>query len=298
MRLEGDRSQMEIDVHNNGDFTLENAGYFLGTNFFPLGDVAPGESAREVRSLSASQSSAAAGAAGSGPAPVYAQGNPFGGYYEQLLGTTDYLNDPQARPRFQLLESLQPFSRPGSPSTSIAQGSITLVGWSEQQQLEVALAGGRMAADVKATTLYFLELPLENVVASGVDVSVPPGLLEWRVLAENGVFAPTIYDLYLPPGWIELEYKPWSSFSGMRVTGLDIVLQGGDSTANPPNLRLWDWQEEVWSPVPNVVWGRLGIGNFESFLGEQNEVRIRLENEGNDGVSIRAVYPQLKGDVE
>jgi hypothetical protein len=195
------------------------------------------------------------------------------------------------------LESLQPLSRPGSRSTAIAQGSITLVGWSEQQQFEVALASSRPAADVKATTLYFLELPLENVVASGEDITIPPGLLEWRVLAENGVFAPTIYDLYLPPGWIELEYKPWPSFSGMHVTGLNIVLQGS-SAATPPNLRLWNWQVEAWSPVPNVVWGSLGIGNFESFLGEQNEVRMRLENEGTDGVSIGAVYPRLTGDVE
>jgi hypothetical protein len=85
----------------------------------------------------------------------------------------------------------------------------------------------------------------------------------------------------------------------MTVTDLQVVLTTPDSSAPTPHIFLWNWQQETWREIPNAVWGNLGIGDFHPFIGEQNSVRIRLENRQNQGgVSVGAVYPVLEGDME
>jgi hypothetical protein len=215
------------------------------------------------------------------------------------LGSANYRNNPELFPRFQLMESLIYYAGPSrNPTTS--GGDVTLIFWSEQPQLEVALAETEAATEV--TTLYFLELPLTDVSASGQGISIPLELLNWRVLAESGVYAPDVTDFYLPPGWIEMEFEPWARFQELVVTELVLVLRESSIPAagsqRPPGMRLWDWDEETWESLPNVVWGTMSIGNFGPYIGEQNQVRLRLENNSSNGINIRMVYPSLTGDFE
>lgn len=301
LRLSGSGAELAVDVQNNSELTLDNAGLFFGGTFVSLGDLAPGATASEKQTLTGSQASAVAGATAGIASPYgpYGPGGPpFSTHYQEMLGSTNYQTDPEAFPRFQLLESLVYYGGPTRP-TATAEGNVTLVFWSEQPQFEVSLA--EREAQTRVTTLYFLELPFSEVSASGEGINVPLELLNWRVLSENGVYAPTITELYLPPGWIELEFEPWAHFQELDVTELVLVLRESSVPApgsqRPPALRLWDWEEETWDSLPNVVWGTMSIGNFEQFIGEQNRVRLRLENNSNNGINIRAVYPSLTGDL-
>jgi hypothetical protein len=217
-------------------------------------------------------------------------------YYDEILGTSRYYDDPAVFPRFQLLESLTYYA--GRATTGfIPRGAVTLVGWTEEPQLDVNLAAASF--EVMGTTLYFVELPFTQVVASGTGIEVPQELLSWRVLAENGLYTPSVIDFYMPPGWVELEYEPWPAFHAMDVTGLEIVLRRSPGEgAAPPQLRLWDWEEDTWVVIPNAVWGRMNISAFNPFVGEQNKVRLRLQNDNTMPVSIREVYPLLTGDLQ
>lgn len=294
LRLEGSETYLDVDVHNNGELLLEDVGLLAWGTFVALGDLQPGAGVDESRRLTAGQT---ARMGGSGSAP--SSGASLSTHYDKLLGTTDFFADAQVRARYQLLESLQNLAGPPRPASPASWQGVTLVGWSQASQLDVALADERRSVQRQAATLYFVELPVENVVAAGEGVRVPPSLLSWRVLGERGVSASTINDFYLSPGWIELAFRPSSAFQQMTVTDLQIVLTGsGGSAPAPPDLYLWNWRDESWSPVPNVVWGNMGIGNLDPFIGEQNEVRIRLENNRTGGMTIGEVYPALTGDVQ
>ncbi|MDT8307792.1 MAG: hypothetical protein RRC07_17790, partial [Anaerolineae bacterium] len=215
-----------------------------------------------------------------------------------LLGTSTFYNDPEVFPRYQLLESLNYYGGPGPPPvTGSRQSTVLLLGWSEEPYLEVGLE--QRPGDNPATTFYILEIPVTGFTASGSGVEVPLEMLNWEILNESGMYPAGITNFYMPYGWVEFEYEPWPLFHNMDVTELAVVLQFEGSTSGqaPPDVSLWDWNQEAWVPVPDVVWGKMTIGGFGAYLGANNEVRIRLQNDSGD-VNIRAVYPALSGNLE
>ncbi|HSM58451.1 MAG TPA: hypothetical protein VK879_20015 [Candidatus Sulfomarinibacteraceae bacterium] len=298
LSLERSDARLEVTIQNNSEVTLENAGIFYGSSFEPLGDLNAGASASVDWRLTSNQAAATAGATTGVAAPTYINAPPFNAHYEQLLGTSRYYEDPEVRPRLQLLESMQAYG-PGPASQAVVpRGAVTLVGWAEEPLFDVALLDNDAPVQQTATTLYFLELPVENIVARGEDITVPQALMSPMIVGDSGVYVPANNNFHLPPGWIEIEYEPWPAFQDMTVTSLEISLRGsGGSSARTPEVRLWNWDEETWSAIPQAVWGRMGIGDFQPFIGEQNRIRMRLENNGTDGISIREAWPVLTGDL-
>lgn len=294
LRLDGSDARLELDLQNNGDVALTNAGALVGNTYVSLGDLQPGDRATQSQPLSGGQASALT----SGSFPT---GQPLSAHYPQILGTGDFYSDRDVQARFQLLESFGNMSGPPRPltSSSLPQGAVTLIAWSEAPQLEVALPGFDRGVQHQATTLYFLELPIESVLASGQGVRVPPALLEVQIDIQPGAYIGGFTDFYLAPGRADFTFRPWPAFQQMAVTDFQITLDTADSTAPTPYLYLWNWQQEAWNEVPNAVWGNLGIGDFQPYIGEQNTVRLRLENtQTQAGISVGAVYPVLEGDVE
>ncbi len=295
LSLDGSDARIEIDVQNNSDFALEKAGILVGGSFISLGDLQPGARATQSQALLGSTSSAI-----SGPGSSFSSGQTLSAHYEMLLGTSDFYSDEQVQARFQLLESLQYYSGAPQPVHNDAQQRVTLVGWSRQPQLAISMPDlPGEAVQQQATTLYFLELPIENVVASGQGVRVPPALFDWIVDSDSSAYTTTITDFYLPLGRIDLTFTPWPAFQNMDVTEFQVSLTSPDSSSPAPELHLWNWPQEAWIQVPNVVWGNIGIADFEPFIGEQNTVRMRLENSSSSqGLTIERIYPVITGDLE
>lgn len=300
LQLSDSGGDLQIHVQNNDAFTFENAGVLFGPLFVTLGDLEPGASRSETQRLSTRQAAAAAGSSSGLIFPVSSVGaTPLTNFYTELLGTAAYFEDPAVFPRFQLLESLTsfggPFVGPGTVSSSPA--TLYLLGWSETPYVAVDL--GRPLADSPAATFYILEIPVTEFGASGSDLEVPLEMMSWQVLNQNGVYAPGISGLYMSFGWVEFEFEPWPLFADMDVTQLTLVLQAESSTSSPttPQVALWDWEEESWTEVPDVVWGRIVVPDADPFLNERNQIRIRLQNNVGD-VNIRLVYPALSGNLE
>lgn len=296
LRFEGEDAELDVLIQNNSDITLENAGLLFGSTFISLGDIAPGASETHMRVLSASSVSSAAASVSGSPVFYGPSSSPLGLHYDKILGTTDYYDDPVVHGRYQLLESL--VSNFGTANLgSVPRGVVTLVAWSDESYIDIDVVGE--SSERLATTLYFIELPFTQTIASGEGVSVPLALTSWRVLSESGgIYAPSVEDFYMPLGWVEFEYTPWPTFQAMDVTQFELVLRESGSTGAVPLVRLWNWEEAFWENVEITDWGTSLIQRFDPYLGENNTVRIRLQNEDASGVTIREVYPSLTGDLE
>lgn len=296
LRLEGSGGELEVQVQNNGTRTLEDAGLLFGSAFAGVGDLAPGESRTVTQTLTTRQAAAVAGWPTGGAPASFTGSAPLNAFYADLLGTTNYYDDPDVFPRFQLLESLNSYD-----STSMVgsnQATLLLVGWSETPYVDFRL--DRPVSEDPATAFHILEIPVTSFSASGSGIEVPLEMMNWQVLSQNGVYdAPSISNFYMPFGWVEFEFEPWPLFRDMAVTELAVVLQAEGSTTSQaaPSVALWDWERESWFAVPDVVWGTMNIGAAGAYLGPDNEVRLRLQNDGAD-INIRAVYPSLRGNLE
>jgi hypothetical protein len=296
LRSEGDDFTLEVTVENNSPIPFTNATVLVGLNAIPLGDIGPGDVVNISEPFSTALSSSFGGGYSTSLIPPGPATSPIGLNYNVILGTSDYYNDPEVFPKWQLLEAIATgFSRMGS--TGIP-GTMTLIAWSDEEQLDFTLSKSEF--EETATTLYFLEMQLEQTISSSQRLSIPKALMSWQVLGENGVYDATINDLYLSPGWIEFEYQPWPDFRSMRVDQLDIILgqlQGSGSQALP-TIQLWDWQEESWVVLEEAHWGQIAVEDQEDFTGPGNAVRIRLQNDGSEGLNITEVYPSLTGEID
>jgi hypothetical protein len=212
------------------------------------------------------------------------------------LGTTNFFNDPDIYPRWQLLDSIVPEF--GSPySSSALPGTVTLVAWSDEEQLELLL--DNEAIQSVATTLYFLEIPIEQSSLSGENVHVPRAFLDWRVIDDSGLYDPGVSDYYFPPGWIEYEFVPWSQFQNMSVGDLAVVIQTSSSPSLQPipKMDIWNWPAERWDEIEDPKWGPNQVSDHESYHGPENAVRLRLENGTSQGINLQELYLELTGDL-
>jgi hypothetical protein len=222
--------------------------------------------------------------------------SPLAASYGAILGNTNFFNDPDIYPRWQLLDSIVPEF--GSPySGSGIPGSVTLVAWSDEEQLEPLL--DNEAIQSVATTLYFLEIPIKQSSINGEDVRVPKAFFDWRVIDDSGLYDPGISDYYFPPGWIEYEFAPWSQFQSMRVGDLAVVIQTSSSpTQQPvPQINIWNWPAGRWDILDDPQWGHIPVSDYESYIGPENAVRLRLENGTIQGINLQELYVDLTGDL-
>jgi hypothetical protein len=287
---------MDVDVQNNGPATLENATILVGSTAIPLGDLAPGSRVSQSERATTLQSSPGGPIITGSYLPPAPAGSPLISNMETILGSTDYYNDPEIYPRWQLLQALAPEYGPGSHGYQ--PGTATLVAFTQQPQLDLGLVDAEF--DSSATTLYFLELPTSQEIAGNQEMVLPRPLLDWRVLDQNGVYDFRVSDLYLPPGWIEFEFTPWPDFRSMSIRDMTLVLQApeGNPGQRLPRLQLWNWDEETWRTAGDPAWGRIAIEDPLLYVGPNNAVRLRLQNDGPEGIEIRQVYPELSGRLE
>lgn len=298
LHIEGGPSsgvRIEVDLQNNSGFALENAGVLAGNGYIELGDLQPGERVTQDQTLTGGLSATMTGSTG------FSTGMPISPYYEKILGTSDFYGDRQVQARFQLLESMQNYSGPISVpagTAALSRDVLTLIAWSQQPQLDISIPELGDGVAHQVTTLYFLELPIDHIIASGQDVRVPPALLEWQLEDTSGAFINSITDFYLPPGRVDITYTPWPAFQQMDVTSLQINLTSADRLSAVPDLYLWNHEQEAWNQIPAPAWGNISVSDFTPYLGPQNRIALRLDNSAQGGVSVERVFPVLVGDVE
>lgn len=294
LHVTGETAQLTLQVQNNSNFTLETTSLLFGSSIFALGDLPPGSSQNFSFAMTQTASGTSAPPSAS-PGIYYAPStSPLSSNYETLLGAGNFYDDPDLYPRWQLLESLSPTS--GFDLGDVPQNTATLIGWSTAAQIDVML--NRSQSKRQSTTLYFIELPVSEHIADSQHVTVPRAMWSWQLLDESGVYQATPDDLFLSSGWVEFEYQPWPAFQGLAAREMQLLLlvSSDQSALSPPQVRLWDWQEEIWTAAGDIQWGLTSIPNFAPYVSADNRVRIRLQyDDPANGLHIMGVYPILSG---
>ena len=282
LTVEGNNIRANITVQNQSDTPLETVSLLIGNQIYAIGDMSPGATETINQSLTGSP----------------ATNSPFTSNVSTILDSFDYYDDPQLYPRYQLLESMESGTFNTSVPTQTSNDTAYILAWSDGAQIDVVTGGGDDAA--QATTFHVVEIPLAQNLIGGDAITVPSALLNWRELDSSGLYNASIEDLYLNDGWIEFEYEPWPEFQNMDVTELSIMLEApdGETSAILPDVRIWDWQEEIWVEF-DVRWGETAVPNKNIYLGPGNIMRIRLaDNSSSYSKTVDAVYPVLMGSLE
>ncbi len=294
LTLEGNNLVLAMDLLNNSDVTLETASVLLGNTAVFIGNIPPNERtavSEPIRSSVSSSSSAS-------PFGGFNSGAPLSANAETILDSFDFYNNRELFPRWQLLQALESNNFGSSGTFTVPPETVVLIAWSNEQQLDVSLVD--TASEKLNTTMYLIEIPLQQNIVSGRNVTIPISLLNWEPMANNNVYNPTIQDLYLNGGWVEFSYTPWPEFADMEVNklGFNLTQQFEDPAQQLPDIRIWDFEQGLWQPIGSPSWGTNNISDFAPYLGPNNEVRLRLEdNNSQFGLGIGAIYPVLTGNL-
>jgi hypothetical protein len=156
--LSGGGNEVEVVVRNDTEDTLEDGVILYGQEQLAVGEVAAGEE-RTVRLLLSGDELPAPGPT---PDPLFPTGavipNPLLNDPSFILGTRDYFNDPDAYPRWQLIqahysdEAFDPASLPDPTEV------VTLAGWLPGSAQEASVEGENV--NDTGVTLLMLEIPV------------------------------------------------------------------------------------------------------------------------------------------
>ncbi len=286
--MDGGDVVLDIVVENLSAIILENTSLLIGNQAYALGDLTPGER-QTLRQVVSNPTTTALFSSRTGSA------YPLSANVETLLGTSDYYNDVDVFPRWQMLQALEgSFSSPGNANSN-TPSTVTLLAWSDAPQIDASLEESNF--ETQQTSLYLIDLPLQQQALQGENIHVPLVLLDWVVLRDSGLYDPSIQNMLLNGGWIEFEFTPGAQFNPFQVTDLAIALQSYDPSLPTPNVLLWDWEQENWREVDNVNWGETAVPEYGRFIGAANQIRLRLEDNSSYGVEIESVYPILTGNM-
>ncbi len=281
--------ELTATVRNDSDQTLEDVTLLIGSFATKIGDMAPGEE------LSTTEIVGTVGSSGSVSFGPTGYGSPLMQNAEAILGTSNYYDDREAYPRWQLLQALEDeYLASGTPS---ANSRLLLTAWTDEQLLETAVQDENF--NTASTTFYLLDMPLDDNL-DGSQLVVPKNLLNWTILGSNNFYSEMIQDFYMPENsWMEVEFTPWPELAAMTVAEAAIELTTYSTQTLPlPSIRLWDWQMEEWVDVDDVVWGETAVIDPQRYLTSDNTIRLRLQNKNNTGLDIQEFYPIFTGELE
>ena len=302
LNLDGSSFSLDVEVTNNSDVDFDSAAVMFNTSSYKMGPIPPGETVTTSFKLSGNAGESAVSSFGS-PSPIsstyYPGSSPIENGCRVLLDVTECWNSEKQN-RYALLRTIDPSYNSGGPgSFSFPRGVVTLFAWSDTAQLAPEVVGHRH--EDLATTLYIIELPFKDLIATGSGITVPTSFVTYEKKGSNNVYEEQPEFIYLTNAWVEFEYKPWEQYAEMDVTELSVLIEQQDDfyeNTLPPELKIWHWENEKWDDVPLSDWGKVQIENPRDYVGAQTAVRLRIEENSGQQAPIRSVYPSITGDLK
>jgi hypothetical protein len=283
------RSVLEGTITNLSDLTLRDAVILSSGGAQQVGDVAPGDSVTAKVFLNASRATSIwqnntqvlpSGVTLSYPTSYYS------GYdttVEDILGTSTYYDDRETYRRYSLLTWMfDPYSTGG-------RGSGTyLVGWSNTSPVQASLVGDRF--NVEDKTMYLIRLN-PQVVVSGGNITLPPGLMTWELIDPGQSGGGSPYDSYIGQGYFALRFRPALVQDYQSVASLTMHLKSyGSSGPAPLLISLWDQEEGLWIELKSLNYGDTIIQSPKRFVGSDGRIDVRVESPSYaTSVSIEAL---------
>ncbi len=283
--------ELAATIRNDSEQMLENVVLFVGPHVLELGDLDPGQE------RSASETVGSANESSLAPINPSGYGSALMQNAAAIVGTEDFYSEPVALSKYQLLQALEEEYLSGYAVPP--NNSLMLTAWTDEAQLETAVQDYPFSSS--ATTLYLLEVPLRGQLQE-TQIVVPLTLLNWTILGSNNMYGESAMDFYMPgSSWMEVEFTPWRELAGLTVTDIEVHLESLDEQSNnmpSPSVRLWDWQAKEWLDLDDADWGQTAVPDPYRFLDEENTVRLRLQNTGQQDLYINQFFPSLSGNLE
>jgi hypothetical protein len=189
----------------------------------------------------------------------------------------------QAEQRDTLLSA---FAKTGNQGEG-SQGKIILAGWSSTSPLDAKLVG--QTPENVLSTLYLVSINCK-LALKGETAVFDPVLFNWQALVYSGLSSPAPYNTYPGPGTASFIFRPVQKSAFKSVNSLLMHLENSDNSGNVPyTISLWDYSNKVWTPIPVAGWGDYEIKPPEKFVNSDGEVRVQLDNKGNDASYLKRV---------
>ena len=275
------------EVTNQSEVVLHDAILLVPGSSLPLGDLLPGESRPVQVNLLASGRSLP----GTDPASISFSPTPNYYYYlvdnqifEEILGSTNYYDDPVLYRRYQLL----------SAALTTNQGivgrdtSVYLAGWSDSSPIHADIGGDTYLEE--GESLYIVALPTELDLGKP-PLNLPPAMFSWSMLSAGPTDNNSPYNTRLYPGEFSLQYRLSYPVEFTAIDELILHLTSGASTgASDLNVSLWDYTTETWYSLSVLSWGDYNVPQPEKFVNEASESRVKVENTKEpNGIAIEAI---------
>jgi hypothetical protein len=275
---------LQGQVSNQSDRTLEDAVLLYPGGALSLGDFAPGAQKDVDIPLTKAQISGRPQISSYAPysglySPTFTYPYYGYGYYEDstiqdILGTANYYDDKEVYQRYTLLNSV--LSSDYNPMGR--GGGVYLVGWSDDNALEIKLAARQTRNS--SLSLYLVSLT-PGLVTEGERLELTPGLFVWETMQDSassrtGPYTGTIYASETQ----HLRFRLSFPINYRSLEALILHLEGAASSPSASNLTiaLWDFRLNQWIEIDDLHWGEVQIPEAERFIGPTGTIQLSLTN--------------------
>lgn len=269
LHMEG--SLLTGEIRNRTGHNLNDVTLIFNRRFQRLGDLPDGESLQVTLDM-----------AGVG-APTFGAPVAYMIYENEFMQTNNGIPPREAEVKRIMLEALFQWGSPlssswaGQSSQNISLGqSPVLVGWMSDAPPQVSVNGS--LPPQQSNALVYSQLYYR--MAGSDQISLPVGLipgslvltpLEGGTCGEAGATA-----VYIYRGEAEFEFNLPADLLKARIQNLNLGLWSDGSTSNPPVASLYDFQQQAWVDLADLVLGENLVTAPRNYIDPDGLIRLRL----------------------
>lgn len=275
-------------VRNETGYRLSDAVVIFQGRFTRLGDFEPGETKMVDIGLTNTQSDRF------GPPLSYRlfqENNPSGGLLPRAAEVkTNIVSAIFENSPWGTTNSSTPFSFGFAPIHG-----VYLIGWLNQAPPEIEIKGSNLS--YQTTTLVYTGLSV-HYPASGF-ISFPAGMIPGTVTKypqSGGGTCGFSNSVSMARGEAEFEFWILNFSENIQVQTLKLAFSWDNSFVEMPEISLYQWKKELWTPIQDPIQGTNIIQHGSDFIDQNGLVRVRLMN-NNDTYTCIYLDMGMEADV-
>lgn len=239
---EGDSIHIEGRVHNTGTLDLADTSLLVGGTLVPLGDLPAGASI-DVDEALAGGRAVRGGASALDPYPLDMVGYYPGGPYDTLVAEVsggECFGAPDIQRRCNLMLSVM--------NGQVQGRGVYLFGWGDSLPFDADVVDGR--SEQIDLALHVVQLDAELRAGEQGVLQVPPGLMQWQILTQDGYGFANPYDLYMYTGQqFAFRYEPSPLVPRLDVQAVSIHMESNIPSDEAPILQVRNVQTGRWDTL-------------------------------------------------
>jgi len=263
-------------IRNETSQVIRDAVVILGKSFVRLGDLAPGEEAEVVLDL------------------LKISGQRFSPPLSYMLFEDQFINQGASGPprEAEVKRSVVESTFESGPWMRMSSGRMT--GWGESREVMLlgwvddappALSIRGREPQQQATALVYQ--PLEYNFPSDGTISLPPGMIPGSLVEiprDGGICGDmSSPSVYLASGEAVFEFTVPEELRRLPVNELKLSLSTDAGWWDAPEVAVFDWSENGWGELPQVVQGLNVITDAGSLVNDSGLIRVRLSSNNTQG---------------